>query len=697
MPRRTVQLLAATVLAVAALGTSAARAQAAPAAGRAALVAAGSPGGQAFSMSTSTLAVMDGPTGAHAVTLAYNLWLPASASATRPAPVLIATNGFGLDKDAAELVSLGQFFASHGYVFLAWTAQGFGTSGGCVQNDSVDYESRDASAFLDLLTARPDTLKDGKGIVAGMVGGSLGGGLDATTAEVEPRVRAIVPGRTWNALQYALAPNNLVDPADPTGFDHLRSTATVFKQQWTTLFFAVGNAGPAQGKGGCEQEKLAAGDASGATCPGYPLAICTTYADVTANPNASQSSLDTLRRSSSGAFIDRLTVPTLLQQGQSDTLFNLNEAMATYSSLQRRGIPVGFLWNDGGHGGYNSRPGEGEEFDGVARTPAEMDHDTIPLAQLGWFDHYLLGLDVPVVGFSWFRDYAANTATPTGASAYTSAPALPVMPATTYRLSGTDALTTGAAAAGSPSFLVPAGGQPAAYSETANFTGPDSSPSLQGVPPTEQPGQNVAFTSPPFAVDTESVGFPAAHLHLSHLNPLTDAVFFGKVYDVAPDGSAQLIRRLVAPVRVADGALGAAVDMKLLGFAHVFAAGHRVRLLLASTDASYKVPGIADQLSVVTGGPDPSTFTVPQRPLVAAPAPAATAPSTAAAGASARPTHHATPARRPVARRTTKTAVAAPTVPTRTLAFTGLGLGVPAAGAALLVGGLLARRRRRSP
>ncbi len=93
---------------------------------------------------------------------------------------------------------------------------------------------------------------------------------------------------------------------------------------------------------------------------------------------------------------------------------------------------------------------------------------------------------------------------------------------------------------------------------------------------------------------------------------------------------------------------------------------------------------------MVTGGADPSTFTVPQRPLVAA-----------AAGASARPTtratHHATPARRPVARRTTKTAVAAPTVPTRTLAFTGLGLGVPAAGAALLVGGLLARRRRRSP
>jgi hypothetical protein len=180
---------------------------------------------------------------------------------------------------------------------------------------------------------------------------------------------------------------------------------------------------------------------------------------------------------------------------------------------------------------------------------------------------------------------------------------------------------------------------PPAYSETSNFTGPQSSPQ-NPLPPSEQPGQSVSFTSAPFPRELVSVGIPSAHLRLSHAAP-TDLVFFGKVYDVAPDGSAVLIHRLIAPVRVPAGSVAKPVDLKLLGFAHRFAKGHAVRLTLASTDATSYNAKVPDQITVATGAG--STFTLPgvlgqaarapqvvPPPQAPAPAPGGTLPATGA-------------------------------------------------------------------
>jgi predicted acyl esterase len=99
--------------------------------------------------------------------------------------------------------------------------------------------------------------------------------------------------------------------------------------------------------------------------------------------------------------------------------------------------------------------------------------------------------------------------------------------------------------------------------------------------------ESLAFTSAPFAHDTTSIGVLAAHLHVSHVNG-QDVFLFGKVYDVAPDGTATLIHRLIAPVRLPAAQLTVSdvVDMKLLGFAHTFAAGHAVRFEVATTDVT---------------------------------------------------------------------------------------------------------------
>ena len=55
----------------------------------------------------------------------------------------------------------------------------------------------------------------------------------------------------------------------------------------------------------------------------------------------------------------RLNVPTLLIQGQHDSLFGLDQADANYRAIQRTGAPVDMVWFNGGHvsgGNQGGRP-----------------------------------------------------------------------------------------------------------------------------------------------------------------------------------------------------------------------------------------------------------------------------------------------------------------------------------------------------
>ena len=56
------------------------------------------------------------------------------------------------------------------------------------------------------------------------------------------------------------------------------------------------------------------------------------------------------------SYVKQIKAPTLLVQGQKDTLFNLNEAVATYRSLQAQGTPVKMVWQSWGHSGSDARP-----------------------------------------------------------------------------------------------------------------------------------------------------------------------------------------------------------------------------------------------------------------------------------------------------------------------------------------------------
>ena len=96
-----------------------------------------------------TLDITDGPRHDQHVRIPTRLFVPASATTTRPAPAAILAHGFGgsLDESRGEALDL----ARHGYVVLTYSARGFGGATGKISLDSPDYDVVDVRALVDLL------------------------------------------------------------------------------------------------------------------------------------------------------------------------------------------------------------------------------------------------------------------------------------------------------------------------------------------------------------------------------------------------------------------------------------------------------------------------------------------------------------------------------------------------------------------
>src|SRR5207244_5545223 len=91
--------------------------------------------------------------------------------------------------------------------------------------------------------------------------------------------------------------------------------------------------------------------------------------------------------------------------------------------------------------------------------------------------------------------------------AYGSASAWPVGTTQSWYLSGDGSLVSSRRqiAAGAQTFVNPADGEPASYSETSAV---QSDEPFSSIPPTDPPGTFAAFTSAPLAADLDSVGIP---------------------------------------------------------------------------------------------------------------------------------------------------------------------------------------------
>ncbi len=103
------------------------------------------------------------------------------------------------------------------------------------------------------------------------------------------------------------------------------------------------------------------------------------------------------------------------------------------------------------------------------------------------------------------------------------------------------------------------------------------------------PGQHAKFESKPLGKDLRITGTPTVRAHVTSTRE--DAVLFAKVYDVGPGGKQQVLpSQLVAPVRVENARQGKDVELRLPAIDHEVQKGHRLRLVLASTDLGYASP-----------------------------------------------------------------------------------------------------------
>ncbi|MFI1754403.1 CocE/NonD family hydrolase [Streptomyces sp. NPDC020571] len=471
-------------------------------------------------------------------------------------PAVLLAHGFGGSKD--DVRQQAEDLARDGYAVLTWSARGFGESTGKIGLNAPDGEVADVSRLIDWLAEQPqiELDKDGDPRV-GIAGGSYGGAVALLAAGHDARVDAVAPAITYWNLADALFPNG------------------VFKKLWAGIFVNSG--------GGCDR---------------FEADLCRMYQRVAESGTPDAEAVKLLAERSPQAVGERVKVPTLLTQGQTDSLFPLGQADAAAKAIRANGAPVGVDWIAGGHDGGDMETG---------RVQARVDD---------WFDRYLKD------------DKGADTG-----------PAFRVT--RTGGVDSTDgqAQLRGASADRYPGLLNgqrsvplrgreqsvdnPAGANPPAVSALPGIGGAGGLSRLSSLGvgiSLDFPGQYAAFESAPVGDDLRITGSPTATVHVR--STTEDAVLFAKVYDVGPRGTSPVLpSQLVAPVRVEGAKAGRDVTVTLPAIDHEVEKGHRLRLVFASTDLGYASPAAPATYTVSLKG-DLKVPTAPGVTTAAAPLPA---------------------------------------------------------------------------
>ncbi|MFJ9004392.1 alpha/beta fold hydrolase [Streptomyces canus] len=440
-------------------------------------------------------------------------------------PAVLLAHGFGGSKD--DVRQQAEDLARDGYAVLTWSARSFGRSTGKIGLNDPKGEVQDVRKLIDWLARQPQVQLDRPGDPrVGVAGASYGGAISLLAAGYDDRVDAIAPAITYWNLSDALFPNG------------------VFKKLWAGIFVNSG--------GGCAK---------------FEPQLCRMYERVAESGTPDAQAEKLLDERSPSAVGDRIKVPTLLLQGQTDSLFPLGQADAAAKAIRANGAPVDVDWIAGGHDG------------------GDMETGRVQARVASWFDRYLKDDKGADTGPAFRVTRTLGTDTGDGET----------------RLSGVDA-DTYPGLEGDPrpvalsgreqSFENPAGSSPPAVSALPGIGGAGGLAQLStlGVGISlDFPGQYAAFESAPFKDDLQITGSPTVTVHVKSTSD--DAVLFAKVYDVGPGRGQQVLpSQLVEPLRVEDAKAGKDVTLTLPAIDHEVQDGHRLRLVLASTDLGYASP-----------------------------------------------------------------------------------------------------------
>ncbi|MFH9013923.1 alpha/beta fold hydrolase [Streptomyces sp. NPDC017943] len=440
-------------------------------------------------------------------------------------PAVLLGHGFGGSKN--DVRQQAEDLARDGYAVLTWSARGFGKSTGKIGLNDPRGEVADVSRLIDWLAEQPQVELDAKGDPRlGMAGASYGGAIALLAAGHDDRVDAVAPAITYWNLADALFPNG------------------VFKKLWAGIFVNSG--------GGCAQ---------------FTPELCRMYERVAESGEPDAKARELLQERSPSAVGKDIEVPTLLIQGQSDSLFPLGQADEAARTIRANGAPVGVDWISGGHDGGDMETGRVQ--DRVA----------------SWFDHYLKGDEGTATGPAFRVTRTLGTGSGDGE------PRLAGV--TSERYPGLESGRRSVDLAGrEQSFANPPGASPPGVSALPGLGGAGglSRLSTLGIGVSlDFPGQFAAFESAPQREDLQITGSPTVTVHVRSTGD--DVVLFAKLYDVGPGRTQPVLpSQLVTPVRVEGAKEGKDVRITLPAIDHEIDDGHRLRLVLASTDLGYASP-----------------------------------------------------------------------------------------------------------
>jgi ABC-2 type transport system ATP-binding protein len=505
-------------------------------------------------------------------------------------PAVLLGHGFGGSKD--DVRGQAESLARHGYAVLTWSARGFGHSTGRIGLNAPDGEVADVGKLVDWLAKRPEVQLDAPGDPrVGISGVSYGGAVSLLAAGYDRRIDAIAPRMTYWNLSDALFPND------------------VYKKLWSGIFFSSGAAPlgtAAQGgtsaqdgtptqsgsaaRGGTPDDSTAAGGSAAQSgpdplCGRFEPSVCALYQRVAQAGKPDAAARDQLAALSPSAVASRIKVPALIVQGQTDSLFTLAQSDAMAKAIEANGAPVAVDWIAGGHDGGDTEDGR------------------IDKRVTAWFDHYLKKRTSRGTG-------PAFRVTRTGGLNSTDG-SVTLRGASGDRYPGLEGGAHRDIALAGPAQRIsnPAGGSPPAISAVPGLGALTQLSSVGASVAVDFPGQIAVFQSPPLTGSTRLTGAPSVRVKVATDAP--DAVLFAKLYDVTPGGKQTLPASLAAPVRIAGSPQGTTVRVQLPAVDHEFASGHRLRVVLSTTDLGFASPAAPAALTVSLAAP---TLTLPVDP-----------------------------------------------------------------------------------
>jgi ABC-2 type transport system ATP-binding protein len=470
-----------------------------------------------------------------------------------PAPAILLAHGFGSSKEAVK--ESAQYYRDNGYVVLTWTARGFGKSSGQISMNAAQGEIADIQQLISYLATRKEVKKESSADpIVGIVGASYGGAAALLSAAVDKRIDAAIADITWNNLNQALFPQSSTDLSEPGPF----------KKVWTGTFFSLATL-----------QNAALGE-----CGALAAQWCAAYKSAVINERPSAQEITLLNSVSPSAVLSEISAPTLVSQGQSDSLFPLNESLKTFTALKKNNSAVSLIWHGGGHDGGTN------------------ENEYLRVQYLNWFDKHLNGKDISIPTFQFTKTNGSISLQDST-----------VIPKNFFSTTAPDQATINSIdLLPKPALMAhPIGGIPTAISALPGIGSAGSLAAtvvsgISGFSPAFLPGQSGFLESAKLQKAVSIVG--PSRIKVRITSSSGEATLFFSLLSKSASGAITQPNGIVAPIKISGiPAGGREITVELPSVILDAAVGDSLAVGISTTDQGYELPKTASLYSITALSP----------------------------------------------------------------------------------------------